>query len=152
MKSKLLLAPLLCCFASITSAAGIYDGIYQIGSQQQWYSLHQNGNRIVAAHFVSDPNFPIAARFANDQTFGSGKLDYWNLFGGTLSGVTAVVSGELLFGACSMTAEMNFGVAGIVTVTATSIVTTVVGSDQGINCGGAAAAAGLDRFTLTKIF
>lgn len=152
MKSKFFLALLLSCIAGIASAAGVYDGIYQIGGREQWYSLHQNGDRIVVAHFISDPNFPVAAQFANGQTFGSGKLDYWFLFGGTLSGETAAVSGEFLFGACNMTATLDFRVAGIITVTQIAISPTATGSDQGINCSGAAAAAGLDAFTLTKIF
>lgn len=152
MTFKPFASAMLLALCGHVSAAGLYDGIYQYGSALEWYSVHQSGNGMIVGNFISHRNFPIAWSLSNGQPYLSQTNDYWNLFGGTMSGASATLQGEVVAGACNVTLNANFSVAGRITVTITAVSPTVRGVAQGINCDTVLNMAGGNTFVLNKIY
>ena len=137
------------CLAGHAIAAGPFDGIYQLAGTEEFYSVHQNGSRMIVGNFIVG-RFPIAMLLTNGQQFNATRLDYWNLFSGPISGSVAQLQGEAVFGACFLSATANFTQAGA-TVTVNSVSQTLAGSGQGTNCAAVLPPAGLS-FGLVKVF
>lgn len=89
-------------------AGGRYDGIYASPlSNVSWVSVHHNDSRMIAAAFESTLQFSgtISTPLGNTTT---SVLSTWSLLGGSFSGNSATVSGEMLFGACKVTLRAVF--------------------------------------------
>ncbi|MGB6100226.1 MAG: hypothetical protein WBG44_05050 [Comamonas sp.] len=98
----------LASIAACAVAGGRYDGIYAHPlSNAAWVSLHHDDTRVVAAAFSSSLQFDgsVVIATAIGVTIPS-VMNTWDLLGGPLSGNVAIISGEVLFGACQATMKI----------------------------------------------
>lgn len=144
---------------SITSifnvfASGVYDGIYQLGSSQTYWTVQQNGAHLIVGEFTSLPSTGISLTTTSGVTVRPSNLDTWELRSGTISGSTAQLSGNSTYGACLETISAVFDAFGNVRSTTVSMTNTALGTTQAINCNAVMlqilSTTGLTR-TLTKV-
>lgn len=132
---KKLLAALLCAFAFSAYAAGQYDGIYQSTTSSDTYaSVHQNGNVLIIALFDGMTSSGTT-RF--NTPFGSitpSRLDYWDLYQGTISGSSAQIMGQTTFTGCNEIVSLEFDESGA-TATYQAFSNTAAGNRAGMQCG-----------------
>lgn len=135
-------------------ASGIYDGIYQLGSTQTYWTVQQNGNNMIAAEFTTLPSTGISLTTTSGVTVRPNVLDVWELHSGPISGTTAQLTGNSIYGACSQVITAVFDAFGNVRSTISSLTNTTLGTAQGINCNAILlqiqSTTGLTR-TLTKV-
>ena len=128
------------------SAAGAYDGIYNVQNTPLYVSVHQNGSHIVAGQFYtistqelnlgSDPDLPPS-------------INLWDVFGGEIAGNTVVVSGQAILGACNISYRMVFDRSGV-TMQALAASNTAYGNQLGMNC--ALLTSGSTAVRLARVF
>jgi hypothetical protein len=139
MRYKPLAAALAMSFAGIASAAGPFDGVYQTGGQQ-YLSVHQNGGTLIVAAFSTIGSAGTAITAPNGQQFVPARADVWELYSGPIQGLSATLSGQTFYGACTVNITFTFDATGA-TYTNHNFVNTAAGSAQGVNCAAAFAHA-----------
>src|SRR5205809_4063017 len=88
-------------FVGQAAAAGVYDGIYQVASTDEYYSVHQNGSRIVIGAYYVFPR-SILSISSPLGGFAPPQSNLWDVLGGTFSSATAAqLTGEFGFGECN---------------------------------------------------
>ena len=133
MRFRSLLAGVAAFVAGTVSAAGPYDGIYQVSGLEEYYSVHQAGNTLIVGAFFTKRDSTHSTTLINGQEYWPQRNDNWDLFAGPIEDERAVLFGETALGACAVSLEFVFGSPTIVTIL--SIQPTRSGSDQFINCG-----------------
>ncbi len=126
----------LCLSGAAISAfgAGAYDGIYQSSaSSTQYVSLHQNGSTLIAAVYDSTSNGGVRVSILGGSIVPA-KLDFWNVYSGTIVNNAVILTGQIAFGGCTETVIGNFQANGSVTVTFNGAVPTLAGLNAGLNC------------------
>lgn len=127
---------------TVANAAGLYDGAYAATSGGSFASVHSNGNQIVVAGLSAIP--------ATNVTFTSlignvvpTQIAVWEVYGGSIVGDTATLSGQAIYNACNITMLIKFGPNS-----ASSVVTqasrTPIGEKTNVDC------AALTRFPATN--
>ncbi len=144
------------------TAAGIYDGIYQLTGSQEYYSVHQTGTGMIAGRFIVSNSNGSAVFLLNGQRFVIPFANFWDLYSGTASvptaaipTVTANLTGEIDGGACNASINIVFSAFGA-SFTHTSYTQTAAGITQTIDCIGIlnrkiSLNGGSSRFNLTRI-
>jgi hypothetical protein len=123
------------------SAAGAYDGIYNVPNSPLYVSVHQNGSHIVAGQFYSISK--------QDLNLGSdvdmpANINLWDVFGGDIAGNTVVVAGEAFLGACNLNYRLVFDASGM-TMQIVAASNTAYGNQIGFNCPALAAGSAAVR-------
>lgn len=118
--------------AGAAHAAGPYDGIYFNPATNGYFSVHTNGNVMIAVGLSAVP--------ANNLQFTTAlgvvrvnSVATWEVATGSLSGSNAILLGTNLYGACDVTYDVDFG-PGFATVRIAGSVQSIVGQQSGINC------------------
>jgi hypothetical protein len=156
MKNGIALAALLSTglVTSQAEAAGPYDGVYQYGLSPVYYSIHQNGNQLLAVTLGILPTNGTVEVTVGSYSIAPTSLGNWDYATGVINGGVARVTGIGLYGACVSTSDVAFS-NGVATVTFVSAVNTPFGTTQGVNCAklisDSAASLG-GSITLRKIF
>lgn len=122
------------CAAANAMAAGPLDGIYQVGTGEEWFSVHQEGNHVIVGRFFNGAgNFSVP--LANGQLYTANKGGRWYLMAGDLAPGSTLLTftGESSLGACLSTYRIDFGVTPMV-VEWVSDITSNAGQSQGIDC------------------
>ena len=151
MKKVLSTAILALSMAGSALAAGLYDGIYQHPTDTNNYlSVHQNGTTLIVASYntIQSTNVTYYSAIGN---FTPARADIWDLLVGTISGNTAFLSGEIIYGACSMQMNMVFDAKGA-TATLLSVQNTNAGNAQGMRCADAALLIGSNVRRYPRVF
>lgn len=139
----------LCAFGSW--AAGQYDGIYQAlaVSSTTYYSVHQNGNTLIAASFGTIPISGTSFNSARGSITPS-TLNSWDVIQGTINGNKVTLSGTVHFGGCNQVITVVFDQNGGALMTLMSSVETIAGRNAGLNCAAGVLPGSI--FALTKVF
>lgn len=132
MRFRSLLAGVAVFLSGTASAAGAYDGIYQVPGLQEFYSVHQSGNGLIIGGFFTQPQSTYFYTLINGQRYTPPRNDNWDLFSGPIAGARAVVEGETASGACTASLEFVFGSPTVITIL--NMQPTASGLSQGINC------------------
>ena len=149
-------ALVLALVAGSATGAGVYDGIYQVEGSQEYYSVHQNGSRIVVGAYYVFPR-SILAISSPLGGFAPPQSNLWDVLGGTFSSANAAqLSGEFGFGECNAVVDVVFDTAKA-TFTFRSLTNTAAATAQGISCALVletvkALNGGSARYQATRIF
>lgn len=121
-------------FTQVGYAAGLYDGIYvNVNSPTNYLSLHQNGSKIILSsqNTVSSNQTTFSIQVG---TVVPKRFDIWDLFSGELVGTTAVLSGEIFYGACGADLKLNFTKENEISSELVMRYATVLGTSQAVDC------------------
>lgn len=152
---KKLLGLALALVGASAMANGPYDGVYQYGLSPVFYSVHQSGSTLLVASMGSLPLSGVQIGLGAGFTVVPSSIQHWTYSIGSINGNTARVTGLANFGACSTTTDVTFDGQGNAYGTFVNSVTTLFGSQQGVNCPAffqAALAVTGPTITLHKIF
>ena len=143
---------LLAMFSQSTFAAGPWDGIYKM-STEQYLSVHQNGSSIIVGMFSTFPPLGAIVNLGAGQRFYPLRSDVWDLFTGEISGSSVELKGEQAYGACFASISVNF-YAGGAEATRNYSVNTPAGTSQNVNCHAAFEAQFYNgrNFTAVKVY
>lgn len=131
---KQILGAALAIFSLAGLAAGQYDGIYkQDGAANTYVTMHTNGSQVIAGIFDTMQSTGVRINSSNGS-YTPERLDFWDLLNGTITGNTATLSGQRMFGACTETYQVTFTSTGATGVL-TDVSTTAAGTAQGVRCG-----------------
>ena len=133
MSIRSLVAAIATLSSSLAIAAGPYDGIYHLAGTDSYLTVQQNGAYLFAENFNTVPVSGIVFYLADGQAFPIQRADLWDLYSGPISGNSAVVVGQMAYGACESTKQVEFSGTGV-TVTQLSIRNTAAGTSAGISC------------------
>ncbi|MBC7703395.1 MAG: hypothetical protein H7274_05560 [Rhodoferax sp.] len=133
MQFRLLAAMAAAFVTTLATAAGPYDGIYNVPNTAEFLSVHQNGNHVIIGGFSTVPASGVVFYLGDGQVFPPDRADNWELFSGDISGSTVVVTGEMAFGACEADKRLVFTGSAVV-VTQLFIRTTPIGYRYGVSC------------------
>ena len=118
--------------AGAAQAAGPYDGIYINPANGSYFSVHSNGNVMIAVGLSAVPasnlQFTTALGIVRVNSIAT-----WEVATGNLSGSNAILLGTNLYGACNVTYDVDFGPTAA-TMRVAGSVSTIVGQQSGINC------------------
>lgn len=131
MKKKLLSTALAICGNAM--AAGPYDGVYAHATAPNSYiSVHTSGDRIIATQY----EILSASGITLQSEIGSvtpRQVNTWQLLGGTISGNSAKLSGQLMFNQCNVQISASFTGSAIAAYI-TNATSSGAGSWSSMNC------------------
>ena len=106
---KLLAFTTLALSAVAAFAAGPYDGIYKLPNEDVYFSVHQNGNHVIAGSYRNNgaANWIITQDKTN-LFIPAARWQVWAVFGGPIMGNVAVVEGEDGQGLCTFKLRLSF--------------------------------------------
>ena len=132
LKKTLGLAAL--CFAGPLLAAGPLDGIYQVGTGEEWLSIHQTGNHLIVGRFFKTTG-TNTVHMANGQDYTTSTGARWYLLSGDLApdATSLNITGDSNLGACTSTYRLDFG-ASQIWMEWVAESTTPAGIEKGIDC------------------
>ena len=133
LKKATIASLLTLCAALPTHAAGPYDGIYvNLANAGSYLSLHTSGSTVVATIYgiISSSGIVMTSVLGNVTPR---QINTWELYQGTISGSSAVLSGQTLFNACNLSVNVSFTSTGG-TAYVTDASNTLVGDASRINC------------------
>lgn len=114
-----------------TYAAAPYDGIYQVATGE-WITVLEKNGYVIAGYYFSNPsNGVLFYSLVNGQRYVPPRLDNWDLLSGPLSNGIATLTGDTIYGACTVTLQLNFSLPAM---RFSFITPTASGAAQGINC------------------
>jgi hypothetical protein len=135
-------------------AAGPLDGIYQVGTGENWLTIHQTGNHVIVGQFFKTGG-THRVNMANGQQYTANTVGRWYLLAGDLApnSTSVTITGESNLGACQSTYRIDFGGSQL-WMQWLAQTTTPAGSLQGIDCQGdfATDTANGSWYKVTKIF
>lgn len=130
---KKIITAIAALIAGTAMAAGPYDGIYvRLGAANAYVAIHTNGEQLIATAYTIIPASGIHMTSPIGNVMPT-QLNTWDLFSGTISGSTGIVTGRSLFEACNMSMSFNFTGTGAV-ATLTGLSNTLIGNSSGVNC------------------
>ena len=133
MKNILLVSFMTLSLAGAASGAGFYDAIYKHPTDPNGYlSVHQNGRNVILTNYttISSSNVTFYSSIGN---YIPSRMDVWDLYTGTISGNTAFVTGQAIYGACLLQMNFVFDSNGA-TANLLSASNTEAGNSQGMRC------------------
>lgn len=114
-------------------AAGPYDGVYAHATAPNSYiSVHTSGDRIIATQY----EILSASGITLQSEIGSvtpRQVNTWQLLGGTISGNSAKLSGQLMFNQCNVQISASFTGSAIAAYI-TNATSSGAGSWSSMNC------------------
>lgn len=123
----------LCLCSTALLAAGPYDGVYQSTANPNYFlTIYQNGNSVVSTGYsnISSPGLSLSSP---GGTIQPQYLDFFSLYGGTINGTQASITGYDYFRACNISMTLTFA-SGTVTSLVTASAASPAGIAQGVNC------------------
>ena len=97
-----------------------------------YLSVHQNGRNLIITSYTTISSSNVTFYSAIGSYIPS-RMDVWDLYSGTISGSTAFVSGQTIYGACLLQLNFVFDANGA-TGTLLSAQNTDSGNAQGMRC------------------
>lgn len=133
--------------AGTAHAAGPYDGIYFNPASNGYFSVHTNGNVMIAVGLSAVPANNIQFTTALGVVRAN-SIATWEVATGNVSGSNAILLGTNLFGACDVTYDIDFA-PGVATARIAGSIQSALGRQNGINC---AALTATPVLTLPRAF
>lgn len=114
-------------------AAGAYDGVYADPATPNHYiSVHTSGDRIIATQYQISPASGVTFQTAIGSVIPR-QINSWQLLGGTISGASARLSGQLMFNQCNVEVTASF-TGSTVDVRINNAASSGAGSSSSIEC------------------
>ena len=114
-------------------ATGAYDGIYQEPGSPVYWSVHQNGSRLIVTLYTNTALTGQTLSFPSGQMYTPPIFDTWSLLSGSITGANASISGMVNFRACTISVNLSFTNTNAA-ISLTAVTPTSDATSQGFSC------------------